>query len=188
MNPRRVKSYRTIQSDDIAIDSCCKTVCNDMNRISPFFAAFAAVAAISIVVGSWAPFQWHAAETAQVWQSFLNQGSNGDFLRSDVVTNFWLGFPLVFGICGLVRAHSGTFSRRLLWILLILVAQACLALIAELGQGWFTSRIPSVADFMLQMAGAVSAIFVWQWIGSTVESKVHLAFGYGTYKCNWRIT
>jgi len=137
---------------------------------------FAALSAAAILIGSWAPFRLHSAEAGAVWQSFFRQGLTGDFSRSDVVVNFWLGFPLVLGLSGLVRAHHGNILRRIVWILLILVIQACLSLVAEIGQGWFAPRVASVADFGLQLMGGVVATLLWQLRGRWVESKFEIIF------------
>lgn len=145
-----------------------------MNRTFPIFAAIAAISAIVIVAGSWAPFERQPNEAVEVWRLFMQQGSSSLFSRSDVVTNFWLGFPFVIGMSGLVQAHRGSRIRRLGWISVILAVQACLSLTAELGQGWFAGRVSSVADCILQLAGAISATLVWQWIGRRVDSKLQL--------------
>ena len=128
------------------------------------------------MIGSWAPFQWQSAETATVWRQFIRHGFAGYLSRSDIVVNFWLGFPLVLGLSGLVRSHAGSLPRRLFWILGILGIQAGLSLSVELGQGWFAYRIPSVADVAFQLAGAVLASLLWQWCGRWIEAQVNLAY------------
>ncbi len=156
-----------------------------MHRTFPIFAAIAAISAIVIVAGSWAPFKRQPHEIAEVWQLFLQQGIRGGFSRSDVVTNFWLGFPFVIGMSGMIRVHTGSLLRRLGWVFVILAAQACLSLTAEVGQGWFAGRVPSASDCILQLAGAVLATFGWQWIGPRVDSKMQLVFARSSNKPEW---
>jgi len=161
------------------------TILSKINRVFPVYFAFAAFAVAAIIIGSWAPFQWHSAETSAVWQQFLQQGVFGEFSRSDVVVNFWLGFPVVLGLSGLARPHVGSITRRFSWAFLIFIVQACLSLLVEVGQGWFAPRVPSVSDFAIQLSGAAVATFFWQWHGSWIESQVQLVFARPTSDLKW---
>ncbi len=128
------------------------------------------------MIGSWSPFQWQSAESATVWRQFIRHGFAGYLSRSDIVINFWLGFPVVFGLSGLVRSHAGSLPRRFFWVIGILGLQAGLSLSVELGQGWFAYRIPSVADVAFQLAGAVVATLLWQGCARGIEAQVNLTY------------
>jgi len=86
---------------------------------------------------------------------------------------------------GLIRSHTGSILRRLGWSFVILAAQACLSLTAEVGQGWFAGRVSSVSDCILQLAGAILATFVWQGVGRRVDSKMQLVFARSSNKLEW---
>ena len=136
----------------------------------------AVFSAIGIIIGSWAPFQLQRAEVSDAWQTFVENGFGGGFSRSDVVVNFWLGFPLAFGLCGLLRTHSGSVARRATLYVSVLSVQLVVSLVAELGQGWFSNRVPSLMDFVLQLAGTGTAITIWHFAGRWIESKLDLFF------------
>lgn len=162
-------AFKSIR-DDVNCDS---TVIR-MNLASPVFSAIAIISVAGSVIGSWAPFQFQEADLTVVWQTFAQNGFSGRISRSDVVVNFWLGFPLAIGLCGLFCAHSGSLARRFSVSLLVLLAQLVLSLVVELGQGWILNRVPSFLDFALQLAGAVVATAIWHCAGRWIESKSEL--------------
>ena len=167
MNRKSISSYQRV-NEAIAIKK--------NNRALAPFALVSVFAAAAVVIGSWVPFQLRSANFAAVWQLFIQQGLAAGFSRSDVVVNFWLGFPLVLGLSGLVRPHLGNTTRRFAGVSLILILQACLSLIAEIGQGWFAPRVPSASDFVVQLGGALVATLLWQWRGRWVETQFALLF------------
>ncbi len=158
---------------------------NNTNPTFPVYAAFSTFAVAAVLIGSWAPFQFRSAEIPVVWQEFIHQGFAIDSPRTDAVVNFWLGFPLVLGLSGLVRSHTGSWARRLTWIFFILALQACLSLIAEMGQGWYAPRVTSVTDFALQLGGASMATLFWQLRGQWVETQANLVFARPSNKQKW---
>ena len=158
---------------------------SDENRTFSIFSVVTVIAAIGIIVGSWAPFQIKTNELAKVWQAFVQNGFSSGFSRSDIVVNFWLGFPMAIGLCGLLQIHTGNISRRLFQGVLILLAQACVSFIAELGQGWLEARVTSLSDFLYQIAGAFAATVIWQWGGPRFESNLNLVFTNSIHRSEW---
>ena len=118
-----------------------------------------------------------SAEIAEVWRTFTQNGMVR-FSRSDVIANFWLGFPMAFALCGVNQLHKGSKARRLFLSVLVLLAQFAVSMIAELGQGWAVNRVPSLSDLALQLAGAFFVIAIWHCTGRWIESKTDSVFGY----------
>ena len=87
---------------------------------------------------------------------------------------------MAFALCGTYQLHLGSKTRRLFLSVLVLLIQFAVSMIAELGQGWAVNRVPSLSDFLLQLAGAFVVIAIWHCTGSWVESKTDSAFGYAS--------
>ena len=139
------------------------------------FLSLTIIGSLGILLGSWAPFQLTPAGIREVWMEFVHNGIAGQWSRSDVVINFWIGIPAVLGCCGLLQIQTGNSSDRAFKILAILLLQATVSLLAEIGQGWMANRVSSLSDFGFQMAGAVVAILCWNFFYGWIESQLRIA-------------
>ncbi len=147
-----------------------------MSQTQRVFAVILITAAVILLVGSWTPFQFTSVPFDQVWDSFWTVHPLPQFSRSDVVVNFWLGFPVVLGMCGWLAAHRGSIRRRFGVAIGVVSVQVLLSLAAELGQGWLADRTSSIFDFGLQVAGAVTAVVIWQFCGEWISRRVESLF------------
>ncbi len=139
-----------------------------MNQVRRIFAVIAFSAATILLVGSWAPFEFTWDSFGNVWGSFWTVQPLPRFSRSDVVVNFWMGLPVALGLCGVLLAQRGSIRRRVGVALCVILVQMLLSLAAEVGQGWLADRTASVFDFGLQIAGAVVAVVIWQFVGDWI--------------------
>ena len=154
-------------------------------KLRSVFGFFAAAAATLIAAGSWAPFHFQAANFEAVWNSFVQSLHSVRWSRSDLVVNFWLGFPLTIGLCGWLRVHSGKFATKLFPVAGILLLQSGLSLTVELGQGWIAGRVPSATDFVFQIAGAFVALVGWQLVGQWLETRIESVYTNSSGDSEW---
>lgn len=124
--------------------------------------------ALLIAYASLYPFSgWRV--TADPWYLFLTQWPRY-WLRFDVISN-WLGYiPLGFLCAAAVLSHRRTQHRSLGWLLVVLLICATLSWGIEISQNYLPWRVPSLADWLLNSAGAATGILgaslaqKWGWL------------------------
>lgn len=123
---------------------------------------FAAIACGCLVLlGSWAPLNFHGTTLDEVWDRYLAAGSGRRTSRSDIAANILLGIPFAYTLLGFLTTDHRIGNRRIVATLLTMVAAAFLALLVELGQGWIPSRTPSIRDSIAQIFGAAIGCSAW---------------------------
>ncbi|MCA9138944.1 MAG: VanZ family protein [Planctomycetales bacterium] len=128
-------------------------------------ALLAALAAIGMIVGSWAPFNLQFSSLDEAWSLFLNSQSDRTS-RSDVTANFLLGMPVAYALMGTLRSTIRSPNACFACVLLSLLVTAIVSFICEFGQAWMGDRVPSVRDCYAQFLGAITAIVAWGGTGS----------------------
>ncbi|WP_436715015.1 VanZ family protein [Roseiconus lacunae] len=133
-------------------------------RIRLFAFGVLVVWATLLLLGSWYPFDFQGAELRdackQWWRGLRLAGQS----RSDLAINLIAGVPLGFCSGLLIRARSTSQSQLGLadWAGAFL-AVCLIALYAfgiEIGQAWFSRRVPSSLDTLAQTVGASGAMLV----------------------------
>ncbi len=128
--------------------------------------------ALLIAYASLYPFSgWRVA--ADPWWLFLTQWPRY-WVRFDVISNFLGYMPLGFLAAAslLSRRSAKQHTRPVRWWQLFLAAAAgsCWSLGLEITQNYLPWRVPSLADWLLNSAGAASGMFAavlaqrWGWI------------------------
>ncbi|WP_261344639.1 acyltransferase family protein [Stieleria maiorica] len=113
-----------------------------------------------MVIGSWAPFEFHAADFDVAWQQLLAPQS-GRLSRSDFVANVLLGMPLGFCLLGATHRRKVRWETAVARVAFVLAISIAMSVVCELGQFWFGQRVPSRRDLIAQLIGTIGAIALW---------------------------
>jgi peptidoglycan/LPS O-acetylase OafA/YrhL/VanZ family protein len=127
------------------------------------FAVAAFASALLATLGSWAPLRVRETNLADVWEVYLNANLSPSISRADFVANILLGIPFAYTLLGFLTTNRQRDAGRLAATLVTMAAAIVLAVIVELGQGWFLGRVPSVRDSLAQVCGATIGCVAW-WI------------------------
>ncbi len=125
------------------------------------FGLAALACATLVVFGSWAPLRFHHADFPDVWKLYLDEGKVLSQSRTDLVANILLGIPFAYALMGFLASDGKGRGRTLANVLLVMSASALLAVLVELGQGWFPGRVPSIRDSIAQIFGASIGCVTW---------------------------
>lgn len=133
--------------------------------MSCFLAAGSFVAALVMLLGSWAPFTFDFSHPISAFDAYFAAAGEQQRSGPDAVANTALGLPFAFLCTGFLYS----LGKPLLWkagaTVMMFAITAALSLVCELPQAWLPGRVPSILDTAAQLAGAVVGCVAWWLVG-----------------------
>ncbi|WP_372716875.1 VanZ family protein [Novipirellula sp.] len=139
---------------------------------------------MSLVVVSWAPFNFGPNTLAEVRSQLIIAGIAPEYSHADFVANIMIAIPLGFFLVGYFDLRTKCLLRRpspgpalgiarpILLAAITLVASGSLGLLCETGQGWLPTRVASLRDVKAQIIGALFGVITWWCCGASVSGLI----------------
>lgn len=128
--------------------------------------------AAGMMYGSWAPFELQSARLSDVMAVYRDVPEWWVASRSDTAANVALSVPFALLLTSFFLSFGTGFAWRLSSVGAVMLATGLLSLVLELGQGWFANRVPSLADTIAQLIGAIFGGSVGWLIGPSVAKSL----------------
>jgi glycopeptide antibiotics resistance protein len=124
--------------------------------------------------GSLVPWNYTPRDFDAAIKQLLATGKSDHPLSSvDWGVNVMLLIPAGFCLAAATWARNASLANRVAWSVVVLCGCATFSVLIELAQSWFPPRVPSVADIVAQICGAVIGIVCWwifgPWINRLLE-------------------
>lgn len=136
-----------------------------MQPASKILATGSLLAAVGMLLGSWAPFEFQSANLSDVLQLYFDAGNSRRASRSDTAANTALSIPFAMAFCGFLWSLKNSLMARVVATILAMAATALISVACELPQGWLQNRVPSVLDTKAQLVGASLGCALWWLVG-----------------------
>ena len=142
-----------------------------------FYCFAASLAALALMLGSWAPFRFREATLESAWSELLANVSR-TYSHTDFVANILVGIPLAFFALGFLLACRPHSPQRVL-LALAGAASLCTAVsvTCEVGQAWIFDRVPTIRDVGAQLVGAGVGAVLWLLVGGQCTKAIWQILG-----------